>query len=165
VYKVWEVYAGAGRITQRIEKMRVGGANIKGEKFSLATGWDFSKRSDQLRFLRRLRDEEPDEVFMSPECRLWSSLQELSASRSEEARQKLIALRQEDHDVRLNFVATVFRHQEKNKRHAHIEHPWSSRAWMTRAFKNLKGMPTYLDQCALGLKMEDEHGVIRVLGE
>ena len=151
VYTVWEVYSGAGRITQRIETMRLGGANIKGEKFSLATGWE-------LRFLRRLRDEEPDEVFLSPECRLWSSLQELSASRSEQARQDLIARRQEDHDVHLNFVATIFRYQEKNHRHAHIEHPWTSRAWKTKALKNLKGMTTYVDQCALGLKMENDAG-------
>ncbi len=160
VYTVWEVYSGAGQSMQRIETMRLGGANVKGEKFSLATGWDFSKRSDQLRFLRRLRDEEPDEVFLSPECRLWSSLQELSASRSEQARQDLIAMRQKDHDVHLNFVATIFRYQEKNHRHAHIEHPWASRAWKTKAFRNLKGMTTYVDQCALGLKMENDAGEI-----
>ena len=160
VYLIWEVYAGRGRITQRIETMRVGGANIKGEKFSLATGWDFSKKSDQLKFLRRLRDEEPDEVFLSPECRLWSMLQELSASRSDQARQDLIAKRQDDHDVHLNFVATVYRHQQRNHRNAHIEHPWTSRAWRTKAFRNLKGMQTYVDQCALGLKMENDHGKI-----
>ncbi len=160
VYTVWEVYSGAGRITQRIEKMRLGGANIKGEKFSLATRWDFSKRNDQLRFLRRLRDKEPDEVFLSPDCRVWSSLQELSASLSNKAREDLIAKRQEDHDIHLNFVATIFRYQEKSQQHVHIEHPWISRAWWTKAFQNLKGMPTYMDQCALGLKLENDQGVI-----
>ena len=159
-YVIWELYAGTGRITQKVNDLRRQGFNVKAEKFSLATGWDFSKRSDQLKLLRKLRDEEPDEVFMSPECKLWSSLQELAASKSAEARQRLIVKRQINHDVHLNFTAVVYRHQWKNYRHAHIEHPWTSRAWQTKAWSKLNGWPTRLDQCMLGLELENDEGVI-----
>eukprot|EP00434_Breviolum_minutum_P039726 symbB.v1.2.035289.t1/scaffold4713.1/size41565/3 len=135
-YVIWELYAGTGRITQKVNDLRRQG------------------------FTMKLRDEEPDEVFMSPECKLWSSLQELAASKSAEARQRLIVKRQINHDVHLNFTAVVYRHQWKNYRHAHIEHPWTSRAWQTKAWSKLNGWPTRLDQCMLGLELENDEGVI-----
>lgn len=159
-YVIWELYAGMGRITQKVNDLRKQGFNVKAEKFSLATGWDFSKRSDQLKLLRRLRDEEPDEVFMSPECKLWSSLQELAAAKSAEAREKLIVRRQQNHDTHLTFTAVIYRHQWKSYRHAHIEHPWTSRAWSTKAWSKLNGWPTRLDQCMLGLELENDDGVL-----
>ena len=159
-YVIWEVYAGTGRITQRVNELKRQGFNVKAEKFGFATGWDFSKRSDQLKLLRRLRDEEPDEVFLSPDCKLWSSLQELAASKSTEAREKLIVKRQHNHDTHLTFTAVIYRHQWKSYRHAHIEHPWTSRAWKTKAWSKLDGWPTYLDQCMLGLELENDDGVL-----
>ena len=159
-YVIWEVYAGTGRITQRVNELKRQGFNVKAEKFGYATGWDFSKRSDQLKLLRRLRDEEPDEVFLSPDCKLWSSLQELAASKSTEARERLIVKRQHNHDTHLTFTAVIYRHQWKSYRHAHIEHPWTSRAWKTKAWSKLDGWPTYLDQCMLGLELENDDGVL-----
>ena len=50
-------------------------------------------------FLRRLREEEPDDVMISPECRLWSRLQELTANKSPKALQFLVDARQENHDT------------------------------------------------------------------
>ena len=65
-YVIWEVYAGMGRITQKVSELKKQALNVKAEKFILATGWDFSKRSDQLnQLLRKFRDEEPDEVFLT----------------------------------------------------------------------------------------------------
>lgn len=60
---IWEVYAGMGRIAQKVNELKKQAFNVKGEKFSHATGWDFSKRSDQLKLLRKLRDEEPDASY------------------------------------------------------------------------------------------------------
>lgn len=98
-YVIWEVYAGMGRITQKVNELKKQALNVKAENFILATGWDFSKRSGQLnQLLRKFRDEEPDEVFLSPECKLWSSLQEVAASKSAEARERLIVKRQQNHE-------------------------------------------------------------------
>ena len=48
------------------------------EVFSLQTGWDFEQSAHRRKFLSRVRAEEPHEILMSPTCRLWSQLQELT---------------------------------------------------------------------------------------
>ena len=113
------------------------------------------------RFLKKLRDEEPDSILLSPPCRLWSQLQELAASRSEEARDDLRLRREEDHDTILTFIAVVYEEQRRNGRDATCEHPWMSKAWKTKAFTKMQGYDTYVDQCQYKLKLPDEHGVVR----
>ena len=153
---VWEVYVGRGRVSEEISKKK----NCRSERFGPHEGWDFSRPADRRHFLRRLVEEEPDEVLLSPECRLWSPMQELAASRSQGAKQYLVDARKVDHDVHLTFVATVFQAQQRGGRHATIEHPWNSRAWKTRSWSRLQGYATHIDQCALGLEMEDDSGVV-----
>lgn len=46
----------------------------------------------------------------------------------------------------------------QSSRHATIEHPWSPRAWKTRALAQLYGFATYVDQCELGLELENDQG-------
>ena len=152
---VWEVYAGRGRLSDEVEKL--GGIS---EKFGENEGWDFSKVGDRKKFIKRLMKEQPDELMISPECRLWSPLQELTASRSEGARQVLIDKRKHHHNVHLCFCAVIYEIQRRNGRHATIEHPWNSRAWKTVSFSKLSGMQTYIDQCELGLAMEDDRGEV-----
>ena len=41
-------------------------------RFGLQDGWDFSKTSHRKELLRLCNDLEPDEIFMSPKCTLWS---------------------------------------------------------------------------------------------
>ena len=153
---VWEVYVGRGRVSEEVAKKK----NCQSERFGFHEGWDFSRTEDRKHFVRRLVAEEPDEVLLSPECRLWSAMQEITANRSPGAKQYLIDARKENHDVHLTFVATVFQIQQRNGRHATIEHPWNSRAWKTRAWSRLRGFATYIDQCSLGLEMEDDSGVV-----
>ena len=135
--------------------------NVEAEVFSLHTGWDLTDRKVQAKFLDRVREEEPDEILMAPMCRLWSQMQELSASRSPEARQKLVELRRQDHNNVLQFVKRVYMEQYNNSREVTLEHPWTSRAWMTKAWHQLPGYETYVDQCAYGLKVPDDEGVVR----
>ena len=153
---VWEIYVGRGRVSEEISKKK----HCRSERFGPHEGWDFSRTEDRKHFLRRLKAEEPDEVLLSPACRLWSPMQEVSANRSPGARQYLIDARKEDHDIHLMFVAMVFQLQQRGGRHATIEHPWNSRAWKTRAWSALQGFATYIDQCSLGLEMEDDSGVV-----
>ena len=43
-------------------------------RFGLEDGWDFSKASHRKQLLRLADDLEPDEIFMSPKCTLWSRM-------------------------------------------------------------------------------------------
>ncbi|CAJ1369328.1 unnamed protein product, partial [Effrenium voratum] len=155
--KIWEVFAGAGRTSKVLAKMK----NVEVEVFSLHTGWDLTDRKVQAKFLDRVREEEPDEILMAPMCRLWSQMQELSASRSPEAKRKLVELRRQDHNNVMQFVKRVYMEQCNNSREVTLEHPWTSRAWMTKAWHQLPGYETYVDQCAYGLKVPDDEGVVR----
>ena len=49
--------------------------------------------------------------MISPECRLWSPLQELAANRSPETLQFLVDARQENHDTHRTFVSVVYQVQ------------------------------------------------------
>ena len=154
---VWEVYAGKGRVTDQVNMLD----GCRGERFSLQEGWDFDKAQDRKRFLQKLAKEEPDDVLLAPTCRLWSSLQELTASKSDDARKYLIDARSNDHDTHLVFVSVIYMAQYRAGRHATLEHPWSSRAWKTKAFSKLVGYDTYVDQCMLGLELEDTDGIVK----
>ena len=155
--KVWEIFVGKGRVNRCLEKRD----DIDVESYSYQNGWDFERAEDRKDFYRRLRDEEPDEILISPPCRLWSLLQELSACRSDEAREKLVRERRANHRTILDFTATVFEFQRRNGRHATAEHPKTSRAsraWKTRNFQKMRGYDTPVDQCAYGLTLPGDDG-------
>ena len=70
---VWEGFAGKGRTTTSLQKL-----GVQCERFSPKEGWNFYRAKGRKKFLKKLRDECPDEVWLAPMCRLWSPLQELS---------------------------------------------------------------------------------------
>ena len=75
----------------------------RSEAFSKKTGWNFDSPRDRRRFLRRLREEQPDEVLISPTCRLWSPMQELSLATNPSRRPRLLADRKWDHNNHLIY--------------------------------------------------------------
>ena len=103
--KVWEVFAGLGRTSQAALRM---GAQV--ETFSKKTGWDFERAKDQ-----------PDEILLSPVCKLWSPLQELSLAQYPARKAELFEARRQNHDTVLTLVAVVYESQQRAGRHAHIE--------------------------------------------
>ena len=62
--------------TEEVNKLE----GCSARKFGIEQGWDFSRPKDRKSFIKLLVDEEPDDVHLSPECRLWSPLQELTVS-------------------------------------------------------------------------------------
>ena len=152
---IWEVFVGRGRTAEYLSKMK----GVKVKVFSLQTGWDFTRGEDRVRFLRRLKEEEPDEVMMAPMCRLWSQLQELSCAAYPERKEKLETDRKENHDTILMMCAVAYEYQRRGGRHATLEHPYLSKAWGTDAFKDLPGYSTMVDQCRYGLMLPDDNGV------
>jgi len=74
--RVWEVFAGKARASRYLKEL---GAEVT--TFGLETGWGFSLLDHQRAFMQKLSAEEPDEVFLSPMCGLWSAMQEINAVR------------------------------------------------------------------------------------
>ena len=68
---VWEVFAGKGKLTANLKYK---GAMT--ERFSTKEGWNLRRAKDRKKFLRRLRQEEPDEVVIIPPSFLWSPMLE-----------------------------------------------------------------------------------------
>eukprot|EP00438_Fugacium_kawagutii_P024723 Skav235563 [mRNA] locus=scaffold3067:381891:390381:- [translate_table: standard] len=153
---IWEVFAGLGRTSAYLEKYD----NVTVEVFSLATGWDFQLASHRKKFLDKLRRDEPDDVLLSPMCRLWSPLQELSCHTVPGYRERLIADRKVNHDTIMMMCSVAMTEQYKNGRHGTLEHPWPSRAWSTKAMQLIEEFcyDTYVDQCQYGLKLPDRDG-------
>ena len=100
-YILWELFAGEGRVSKTAARR----SNMQSERFSLVDGWDFAQASHRMAFLRRLRPEEPDCVLISPMCKLWSSLQELTCAAHEGYAETLDIARQWDHGNILMFFA------------------------------------------------------------
>ena len=150
---VWEVYSGEGQLSKEVSRQ---GAKV--ERFGLATGWDFSIASHRRALLDRARDEEPDEIFMSPRCTLWSPMQNINIH-SEEDAEILQELRERDHETHLKMCRRLYLNQVQKGNHAHIEHPERSKAWSTKAFRDLPGYHMVFDQCMYGTMTIDNDGL------
>jgi hypothetical protein len=141
---LWEVYCGGARLSKVAHSM-----GMKVEEFSYATGWDFNIRAHRDHFLQRLRAEMPDELFLSPGCKLWSQMQNITA-RTEDQQVELQDQRQEHHDTHLRFVAMAYKEQVDGARHAHLEQPSKALSWKTVALRDLPGFHVVFDQCMYG---------------
>ena len=149
---VWEVYAGRGRVSEECAKR---GAEVM--RFGLDDGWDFSKAKHRRALLDLQHELEPDEIFLSPKCTLWSPMQNINI-RTEEDVRDLQEKQWQDHEIHLKFCKRLYVQQARNGRHAHIEHPAPSKAWDTPAFKFLPGMKVTFDQCAYGATTWTDQG-------
>ena len=153
---VWEVFVGEGRTSKFLE----GYPNVTIEVFSYETGWDFALASARKEFLRRLRQERPDEILLAPPCRLWSPLQELNIAKDEHYKERLIRDRRENHDTLLMMCSTAYLEQQRGGRHATLEHPWGARSWNTKAMRQieLNSYDCYVDQCMYDLILPSDDG-------
>ena len=149
---VWEVYSGEGQLSKEAQHQ---GARV--ERFGMATGWDFNKASHRRALLEKARTEQPDEIFMSPRCTLWSPMQNINIH-SEEDAEILQERRARDHATHLKMCRDLYMHQVQTGNHAHIEHPERSKAWSTKAFRNLPGYHSVFDQCMYGTMTFDDEG-------
>ena len=71
----WEIYCGGSSRTAEMAETY----GMQVERFGLDNGWDFDDPKHRRELLRRLRDEQPDEVLLAPSCKLWSQMQNLAA--------------------------------------------------------------------------------------
>ena len=141
----WEIYCGGSSRTAEMAETY----GMQVERFGLDNGWDFDDPKHRRELLRRLRDEQPDEVLLAPSCKLWSQMQNLAA-REPDQQDALHELRLWHHDVHLDFVRTIYLHQIDHGRHAHLEQPAYALSWRTKALKSLPGWWCLFDQCMYG---------------
>ena len=150
---VWEVYSGEGQLTKELDRQ-----GARTERFGLANGWDFSKASHRKALLDKARADEPDEIFMSPKCTLWSPMQNINIHNDEDA-EILQERRERDHETHLTMCRRLYLQQVQRGCHAHIEHPERSKAWKTKAFRDLPGYHMVFDQCMYGTMTVDDEGL------
>ena len=149
------IYCGKARTGHIAEEL-----GMKVERFSLDNGWDFNLISHQQQLPQRLDEEEPDEVLVAPECRLWSRMQTL-ACRTPAQQEALKARREHHHRRHLCFAKRIYLRQVTNARHAHLEQPRHALSWNTTALRDLPGYYADFDQCRYGAMCMDTDGVWR----
>ena len=142
---VWEVYAGEGRLSSTLEQS----GTVRVMRFGLEDGWDLSRASHRKQLLRLCDELEPDEIFMSPKCTLWSRMQNINI-RSEADAEELKMKREIDSQTHLNLCRRLYLKQVQRGLHAHIEHPRDSQAWVQTPLGQLPGHQAIFDQCAYG---------------
>ncbi|CAK0840096.1 unnamed protein product [Prorocentrum cordatum] len=153
--KFWDIFVNEGRISQHVEQH----GDFKTDKYTLDTGWDCTRTSHREAFFEKLRRERPEEVWISPPCTLWSSINPLNdASKDNRYRQQRRREREKQKKEFLKFSRDIYNEQQKNERNAHLEHPRYATSWSEDVWQDMEGYDTFVDQCAYGLKALDRDG-------
>ena len=142
-----EVYSPP-RVTRVAERFGL----KSGEAMDLLTGWDFSMsrhREAARAYVRRVK---PRLIIGSPECTMFSTLQNLSCKPwSSERQQKL-----SDAIKHVEFAVELYEMQAKEGRWFLHEHPASAGSWNLEAMRKMArraGVRVVVaDQCQYGLK-------------
>ncbi len=120
--------------------------------------WDFSKPLDRKRAWERIRAEEPFLVIGSPPCTMFSSLQNLSATKGTADWME----RRRSAEVLLTFAAAVYKLQVLAGRHFLHEHPAGATSWTHPTIAKLlatSGVSAVVaHQCAFGLQTNTQDG-------
>ena len=152
--KIAEVYS-TPRITAEASKqgLPTGGA------YDLKNGYDLNLKSDQERCFRRLEEEDPDVLVISPPCGPFSRLQEWNYGRMEFHKAKLMLQEGLHH---LDYAMRLYEWQVRRGKIALFEHPRGAKSWEEPRVLRCMSLPgvevVEADQCAFGLRVrEEEH--------
>ena len=105
-----------------------------GSAMDLRTGYDFSKKEDQERARQQIKEERPRLLVGSPECRMFSTQQQLSPWTIEKARKLL------DAKAHMKFVCDLYREQIEEGRWILHEHPVGATSWKMEVMMNILKM-------------------------
>ena len=72
--KFWEVYVDEGNLSKYLQRAY---HDVEVRQFSLPT-WNFEMKERQAAFRRLAEQEEPRHIMVTPECRLWSPMQNMN---------------------------------------------------------------------------------------
>ena len=150
-YKIMELFSPP-RVT--VEAAKQGVKTTTPASFDLSEGWDFFSSSDRANFWKVVREQKPDCILMSPECKPFSVIMESNWSRMDPARAKEVQIKGM---AMLQFCIQVAEHQLNEGKEFIIEQPQSASSWRTHAMSWLLSQPgvarIVFDQCETGLQV------------
>ena len=130
-----------------------------GMAIDLTSGFDLGKEEDQIKVWDHLKKDQPEMIFMCPDCFPWSQLKALSKHKqSPEKREAELAGAREH----LAFCVLIARYQIAHGRWFAFEHPWGAASWREPDMQKLAGQDgvhrVRTDMCAHGMAVEDSLG-------
>ena len=151
--KVAEIYSPP-RVSDMAEKMGL----VGGAAMDLRTGWDFSKLADRKACREKLEVEKPDLVVGSPECRMFSALQEMNPCK-DGAEWKKAYTKAINH---IMFCLEVYQDQINRGAYFLHEHPLTAKSWKLKAIQRMLDredvISTVIDMCQYGMTAQGEYG-------
>ena len=125
-----------------------------GEAMDLMTGYDFDKEEDRIRAWNIIEKDKPMLLVGSPECRMFSTLQNLNRWTNKKLKEYESAKRH------LEFTCKLYDHQISQGRWFLHEHPVGASSWKERCVRGImkkdKVITIITDQCMFGLKTKAE---------
>ena len=147
---VGEVYSPP-RITKEAHKQGLKGSIA----LDLTTGWDFRIPSHRKQALQLVRDRRPAVLILSPPCKTFSPLQNLSSFKRDP---EVVAEEQAEGDMHLDFSMTLAELQDDNGRGFVAEQPLRAKSLKRPRVQALLKRPGVfqitLDQCMFGLRVQ-----------
>ena len=147
---VTEVYSPE-RVVRACAKQNLAG----GTSFDLATGWDFTLKSDSDKAFLRIKEEQPNLVIGSPPCTHFSILQNLNWDIQDDAWREKFKVHLEKAKEHVQFCVKLYKYQIKNGKYWLHEHPKTATSWQmdeVRELLNLEGtMRVETHMCRFGM--------------
>ena len=130
---------------------------VPGVALDLRTGWDLGDKRQQQRAERRLEEDNPWVLILSPMCLPFSQLQRFRTAGPERMQQLLAWGR-----AHLEFSCYLAKRQLQRGGRVLHEHPWSASSWQEPCVKELLAWPgvtaVRCDQCLFGQVAIDASG-------
>ena len=131
---------------------RAGFATTEPSNFDIKTGWNFFDAGHRANFWKVMREQKPDCVLMTPECRPFSTMMESNCDRmDEEARRKM----QAEGMAMLHFCIQVAEFQLANGKEFSIEQPGRETHAMQWLLHQTGVIRFLFDQCMTGLVLKE----------
>ena len=134
VLKFWEVYVDEGNLGKYLRKNY---PDVEVRQFTLPQ-WNFEMPECQLQFRKLLAEEEPHHVMVTPECRLWSFMQNMNY-RTPERKALLKDLRNLEEETHLKFYEDIYNDSKKLHFDCSLEQPAEAVSWKTDTLEKMKG--------------------------
>ena len=124
--------------------------------FDLSEGWDCFNAMDRANMWKTLREQEPDVVVLSPDCKAFSVLMESNWSRMSDKEKNRV---QTEGLAMLHLCVQIAEFQLAHGRYFVFEHPGGASSWATHAVGWLLQQPGVVrflfDQCSVGLSVKE----------
>ncbi len=119
-----------------------------GYSMDIKTGWDFRRKSHRKAAWEYIKENKPSVVIGSPECKMFSTLQNFHTWNKEKQTEM------EEAREHLAFVCKIYTLQAQEGRCFVHEHPAGATSWQTEEVQKVQSLPYVktitMDQCMYG---------------